>query len=67
MANYMPINFRSAKLLHRLGFTVEGYAKNYLLINNRWEDHVLTALSVVANGIGNQNVHFLQTKSQKKL
>lgn len=46
MANYMPINARSAKLLHRLGFTVEGYAKNYLLINSRWEDHVLTALSV---------------------
>lgn len=46
MANYMPINDRSAKLLHRLGFTIEGYAKNYLLINGRWEDHVLTALSV---------------------
>lgn len=46
MANYMPINTRSAKLLHRLGFTIEGYAKNYLLINGQWEDHVLTALSV---------------------
>lgn len=45
MANYMPLNTRSAKLLHRLGFTVEGYAKNYLLINGRWEDHILTALS----------------------
>lgn len=46
MANYMPINTRSAKLLHRLGFTVEGYARNYLLINGKWEDHILTALSV---------------------
>lgn len=46
MANYMPINARSGKLLYRLGFTVEGYAKKYLLINNRWEDHILTALSV---------------------
>lgn len=46
MANYMPINTRSAKLLNRLGFIMEGYAKNYLLINSRWEDHVLTALSV---------------------
>lgn len=45
MANYMPINARSAKLLNRLGFEVEGFSKNYLLINNKWEDHVLTALS----------------------
>lgn len=46
MANYMPINLRSAKLLHRLGFMIEGYAKNYLLINGQWEDHILTALSI---------------------
>lgn len=46
MANYMPINARSAKLLDRLGFTIEGYAKNYLFINNKWEDHVLTSLSL---------------------
>lgn len=46
MANYMPTNAKSAKLLSRLGFVTEGYAKNYLLINNRWEDHVLTALSL---------------------
>lgn len=45
MANYMPINTRSAKLLYRLGFIIEGYAKNYLSINGRWEDHILTALS----------------------
>lgn len=45
MANYLPINMRSGKLLNRLGFIIEGYAKNYLLINNRWEDHILTALS----------------------
>lgn len=45
MANYMPINKRSANLLQRLGFIVEGYARDYLLINNCWEDHVLTALS----------------------
>lgn len=46
MANYMPINTRSAKLLYRLGFIIEGYAKNYLLINGQWEDHILTALSI---------------------
>lgn len=44
MANYMPANIRSAKLLNRLGFVIEGYAKEYLFINHRWEDHVLTAL-----------------------
>lgn len=45
MANYMPANTRSAKLLHRLGFIIEGYAKDYLFINHKWEDHVLTALT----------------------
>lgn len=45
MANYMPANAKSKKLLERLGFQVEGFAKNYLLINQRWEDHCLTALS----------------------
>lgn len=44
MANYMPSNLRSAALLERLGFEREGYARNYLQINGRWEDHVLTAL-----------------------
>lgn len=45
MANYMPANLRSANLLKRLGFEIEGYAKNYLKINGKWEDHVLSALS----------------------
>lgn len=27
------------------GFMVEGYARDYLLINGRWEDHILTAVS----------------------
>lgn len=44
MANYMPHNRRSGAVLRRLGFTVEGYARDYLLIAGRWEDHVLTAL-----------------------
>ena len=44
MANYMPSNERSARLLHRLGFVVEGHAKKYLLINGQWEDHILTSL-----------------------
>ncbi len=45
MANYMPSNERSARLLHRLGFVIEGYAKKYLLINGQWEDHILTSLT----------------------
>jgi ribosomal-protein-alanine N-acetyltransferase len=43
MANYMPRNERSARLLERLGFEREGYARNYLKIAGHWEDHVLTA------------------------
>lgn len=45
MANYMPHNQRSGALLARLGFEREGYAKDYLLIDGRWQDHVLTALT----------------------
>lgn len=43
MANYMPNNSRSQRLLLQLGFEREGYAKRYLKINGRWEDHVLMA------------------------
>jgi ribosomal-protein-alanine N-acetyltransferase len=43
MANYMPRNERSGRLLERLGFEREGYAKRYLRIAGVWEDHVLTA------------------------
>ncbi len=44
MASYMPRNERSGLLLKRLGFVVEGYARNYLMINGQWEDHILTSL-----------------------
>jgi ribosomal-protein-alanine N-acetyltransferase len=44
-ANYMPHNRRSGGLLRRLGFTVEGYARDYLFLNGAWEDHVLTSLT----------------------
>lgn len=43
MANYLPRNERSARLLARLGFEREGYARAYLKIAGQWEDHVLTA------------------------
>ncbi|MBD2387268.1 GNAT family N-acetyltransferase [Cylindrospermum sp. FACHB-282] len=45
MANYMPHNRRSGNVLKRLGFVVEGYARDYLMINGKWEDHVLTSLT----------------------
>jgi ribosomal-protein-alanine N-acetyltransferase len=45
MANYRPTNERSGRLLRRLGFVVEGYARDYLLIDGEWRDHVLTALT----------------------
>jgi ribosomal-protein-alanine N-acetyltransferase len=43
MANVRPDNTRSRRLLRRLGFVEEGYAKSYLLQNGVWTDHVLTA------------------------
>lgn len=45
MANYMPHNRRSGNVLKRLGFVIEGYARDYLLINGQWEDHILTSLT----------------------
>lgn len=44
MANYIPTNERSARLLQRLGFVVEGYARDYLFLAGKWQDHVLTSL-----------------------
>ena len=44
MANYMPHNNRSARLLRRLGFIIEGKADNYLKIDGTWENHILTSL-----------------------
>lgn len=43
MANYLPHNQRSGRLLKRLGFVVEGYARDYLMINGQWQDHILTS------------------------
>jgi hypothetical protein len=43
MANYMPSNHRSAAVLRRCGFSVEGLARDYLRIHGEWHDHVLTS------------------------
>jgi ribosomal-protein-alanine N-acetyltransferase len=43
MANHRPENARSARLLARLGFVREGYARDYLFIDGAWRDHVLTS------------------------
>ena len=44
-ANYIPVNERSGRVLRRLGFVVNGYARDYLFINGAWRDHVLTSLT----------------------
>lgn len=43
-ATYIPENKRSAKVLERLGFVIEGKAEAYLFINGRFRDHILTGL-----------------------
>jgi len=45
MANYMPANARSGRLLRRLNFVVEGYARDYLFLAGEWQDHILTSLT----------------------
>lgn len=40
-ACYMPSNAISARVLEKLGFQVEGRLRQSLLVNGRWEDHVI--------------------------
>lgn len=44
MANHLPSNVRSERLLQSLGFEKEGYARAYLKIAGAWEDHILRSL-----------------------
>lgn len=37
----MPTNLPSIRVLEGCGFTREGFARQYLKINGRWEDHIL--------------------------
>ncbi len=40
----LPDNVASERLLRKLGFQEEGYARDYLRINAQWHDHLLFAL-----------------------
>ena len=40
----LPHNEASIRLLERVGFQREGYARKYLCINGAWQDHLLYAL-----------------------
>jgi ribosomal-protein-alanine N-acetyltransferase len=43
-ATYMPMNIRSARILRKLGFQVEGYLRDFLFIDGAWRDHISVAL-----------------------
>lgn len=45
MANYVPENLPSERVLERLGFVKEGIARDYLFVAGGWSDHVLTSLT----------------------
>lgn len=41
----LPHNTRSINLLSKAGFAEEGFARNYIQINGKWEDHKLFGLN----------------------
>lgn len=43
--SYQPANERSGRVLRKLGFVVEGYARDYLLLNGSWRDGILVSLT----------------------
>lgn len=45
MANYVPTNQASGRVLRKLGFDVDGYARDYLYLNGVWRDHILCSLT----------------------
>lgn len=40
----LPTNTASIRLLEKVGFTREGFARRYLRINGMWQDHLLYAM-----------------------
>lgn len=45
MANFRPDNLASGRVLEKVGFIKEGYAKDYLMVDGVWQDHILTAIT----------------------
>lgn len=43
--SYHPTNERSGRVLRKLGFVVEGHARDYLFINGAWRDGILVSLT----------------------
>jgi len=43
-ANYLVDNKKSARVLEKLGFTIEGLAPKYLYIKDGWHDHIISSL-----------------------
>ena len=43
-ASYIPSNVKSARILRKLGFVVEGYARDFLFIDGKWRDHILAGI-----------------------
>ena len=39
-ANIIPYNTASIKVAEKLGFSLEGYSRNYLKIDGKWQDHL---------------------------
>ncbi len=48
LASHQPGNLRSAAVLRRLGFGIEGYSRDFMKVNGEWKDNVL--LSLIAPG-----------------
>ena len=42
--SYNPINAASGRVLRKIGFSVEGYARDYLFIDGAWRDAILVGL-----------------------
>lgn len=40
----LPHNIASIRLLEKVGFKREGYARQYLYIDEKWQDHILYAM-----------------------
>jgi ribosomal-protein-alanine N-acetyltransferase len=43
-AGCLPTSTPSIRLLEKVGFSREGYAREYLCIDGVWQDHLLFAL-----------------------